>query len=192
MNAAACRVVVVLGLGLAGCAGDDGGPELRDYGPFRDFELTSSSGERFDTAALRGTPILLFFGYTSCPDVCPTTLSRLGEATRLAAADGQPVAALFVSVDPAVDTPQRLTEVLGFFDFPGIGLTGTPDEIAAVQQTSGIFAERMPGDGGYVVDHTVSVLLIDATGRLRYLFQPDDPPRLMADAVLALGASRPR
>lgn len=187
---------VPLGLALAltalvaGCRGVPSEPALQDYGAFRDFELTAQTGERFDTASLRGRPILLFFGYTACPDVCPTTLSRLGEAVRLARADGNDPIAVFVTVDPQADTPTRLTEVLGFFEFPGVGLTGTPEEIDAVRESTGIFAAKTPSEGGagYVVDHTVSVLLVDEAGRLRYLFQTGDPPRLMADAVARLAA----
>jgi protein SCO1 len=192
VSRAARPALLALMLTIVGCAGEPAGPELRDYGPFHDFELTADDGARFDTAALRGTPILLFFGYTSCPDVCPTTLSRLGEAIRLAAAEGHAATPLFVSVDPTVDTPERLAEYLGFFQFPGRGLTGTPEEIEAVMRSTGIFASRTPVDGGYVIDHTASVLLVDATGRLRFLFQPDDPPRLIADALARLAQESPR
>jgi protein SCO1/2 len=180
-------ISLVLVLAVTGCSPRSEVPELHDYGPFRDFELTAANGEPFDTKSLRGAPMLLFFGYTSCPDVCPTTLSRLGEATRLARAEGHAATAVFVSVDPAFDTPQRMTEYLEFFDFPGVGLTGAREEIETAMRTSGIFAERTPtADGGYLVDHTVSVLLVDGEGRLRSLFGPGDSPRRIADAIARL------
>jgi protein SCO1 len=131
------------------------------------FVLTAADGKPFDSKALAGKPYAVFFGFTYCPDICPTTtaelsgfLGELGDK-----ADGFPV--LFVTVDPARDTPEALKDFLSSFDPRIVGLSGPQDKIDAVVQSYGAIAKRVELDGGnYTMDHTASVFLFGADGKL--------------------------
>lgn len=134
--------------------------------------------------------MLLFFGYTNCPDVCPTTLSdflavwdRLGDRAN-------EVAFVFVTVDPVRDTPARLAEYLDFFDPAFIGLTGTDSQIETVKQGYGVHSriQDLPSSLGYLVDHTLGMFVIDPDGndRLTYPYGTD-PTLAAADVAHLLG-----
>jgi protein SCO1/2 len=115
----------------------------------------------------------MFFGFTHCPDVCPTTLGVLRDVAAMLAADGEPAPRIvFVSVDPERDTPARLKSYVEFFDKRFIGLTGAPDKVAAFTGQLGIVYMKapLPGTGGYTVDHTAAVLLVDPRVRLVGIF----------------------
>jgi|CXWL01.1.fsa_nt_gi protein SCO1/2 len=156
-----------------------------------DFVLTGDDGAAFDTRSLRGRVVLLFFGYTSCPDACPTTMARLTKVYGLLRdfdLDAR-VQTLFVSVDPERDTPAALHQYLSYFAVPAKGLTGSPEEIAAVAKSFAATYERTTADSaaGYFVNHTTYVFLIDGEGRVRHLFAHQDPPERLAEltAVVA-------
>ena len=139
------------------------------------FTLTASDGHRFSSASMAGTPYVLFFGFTNCPDVCPTTLARLARLRRALAKGDTAFAILFVTVDPERDTPGELARYAALFATPIIALTGTAAEIAAVTKSFGIYSKRVaqPG-GGYTFDHTATVLLFDRGGQFVATIAPDE------------------
>lgn len=130
------------------------------------FELTGTDGRPFGSAQLRGKPFAIFFGFTRCPDVCPTTLSRMARLRALLGEEGRDLNMVFVSVDPRSDTPEGIGRYLTLFETPFIGLTGTPEQLATVKRAYGVFSEEVPIEGGgYTVDHTATIFLMDAEGR---------------------------
>jgi protein SCO1/2 len=136
---------------------------LRIGGPFR---LTDHSGRRVTEQDFAGRPVMLFFGFTHCPDVCPTALFEM--TTRLAALGegGARLQALFVTVDPERDTAEQLALYLGSFDPRILGLTGSRAEVEAAAAAFRVVARRVPQEGGgYTMDHTTSVFLMDSSGR---------------------------
>jgi len=143
-----------------------------------ELELTRSDGNRFGLSELRGEVVLLFFGYTSCPDVCPTTLAELKLAlTKLSEKDAAKVKVVFVTVDPVRDTPARVQAYLDHFNTAFIGLSGSQAELEKVWQSYGVISEAVPSasTAGYTVDHTARVTLIDGQGNLRVSFGLDTP-----------------
>lgn len=136
------------------------------------FALTASDGTRFESNSLAGTPYVLFFGFTHCPDVCPTTLARLAKLrTRL----GKSFAILFVTVDPERDTPSEMARFAAAFATPIVALTGTPAEIGAVTKSFGIYSKKVATTGGdYTIDHTATVLLFDRAGHFTATIAPDE------------------
>lgn len=134
-----------------------------------DFTLTSQTGDPVSLSDLRGKLVLLYFGYTFCPDVCPTTLSTLNQALELMGKKADDVQVVMVSVDPERDTPEVLANYLSNFNPSFMGLTGTHDQIASAATGLGVFFEKHEGSAatGYLVDHTASVMALDQQGRLR-------------------------
>ena len=134
-----------------------------------DFTLQSAGGP-VALQDFRGKLVLVYFGYTYCPDVCPTSLAATAEGLKLLTPEELArVAMLFVSVDPERDTPARLKEYSEFFHPIIIGVTGTPDELAAIARRYGVFYARQAMDtagGGYVVDHTSDTYIVGADGKL--------------------------
>lgn len=129
------------------------------------FLLTGTDGRPFDSARLAGRPFAIFFGFTRCPDVCPTTLSRLAVLRARLGDDGGRFDIVFISVDPEADTPEQIGRYLALFDMPVIGLTGTPQQLAAARRAYAVHAERVPlAGGGYTIDHTASVFLMGRRG----------------------------
>jgi protein SCO1/2 len=157
--------------------------QMFDFGG--DFELTSHTGAPFRLADQRGKVVLLFFGYTFCPDVCPTTLATMGKVQRLLGTDGENVRTVFVSVDPERDSVERLREYVGNFQARPIAATGTKAEVDAVVAKYAAFYEKQPSDSamGYLVDHTSRLYLIDRQGRVRYLFRYGETPETIAKGV---------
>lgn len=130
------------------------------------FSLVDPQGRRVTDATLKGKPFALFFGFTHCPDVCPTTLQSMARLRQKLGTDGDRFNIVFVSVDPERDTPAEIGNYLSLFGTPIIGLTGTPDELAQITKAYHVFYQKVPIDGGdYVVDHTATVFLMDAAGR---------------------------
>jgi protein SCO1/2 len=138
------------------------------------FTLTGGDGKSFSSQALAGKPYAMFFGFTRCGDVCPTTLARLVKLRREAAND-QSMRILFVTIDPANDGPNEVGQYAGMFNAPIIGLTGTEAEIDQVKKQYGIHAEPVPHDGkGQEMMHTGSVLLFDRSGQFAGTILPSD------------------
>jgi protein SCO1/2 len=129
------------------------------------FTLESTAGGQFTEADLRGTPSLVFFGYTFCPDVCPTTLAESVAWKETAGITDEQLRTIFVTVDPERDTKDVLADYLGGFDPDVIGLVGTPDQTEAAKAAFGVMSEKADsGDEYYLVNHTASVFLIDRDG----------------------------
>jgi protein SCO1 len=147
------------------------------------------SGREFDLNNLRGHPTLLFFGFTNCPDVCPTTLATLEQVQRQAPLDGAQV--VFVSVDPERDSDASLRAYLGAFDRNFIGVRGDRAALAPLLKSLNAIAvrEELPG-GGYTMDHSATLYLLDTQGRLVAVFSPPfSNVKLTAD-LHQLGAAR--
>jgi protein SCO1/2 len=130
-------------------------------GPFR---LTSHEGKAFTDEDLKGKPFLVFFGFTHCPEVCPTTLHDLSQDLEALGKDADKLRVAFISVDPAQDTPELMKTYLSSFDPRIVGLTGTEEEIAAVAKAYKIYYRKVPTDSGYTMDHTASIFLMDGKG----------------------------
>lgn len=137
-----------------------------------EIELTQANGDSFRLSDLRGKLVMLFFGYTSCPDVCPTTLAELKQALEKLGDRADQVQVLFVTVDPQRDTPERLQEYVNHFNPSFIGLSGSESELAKVWQQYGVVREVVESKSamGYMVNHTARVTLIDRQGNLRVSF----------------------
>jgi protein SCO1 len=155
-------------------ADDFNGTLLEEPRTRPDFTLADTDGEPFDfVERTEGRLTILFFGYANCPDVCPITLATLDEA--LGAAPGINADVVFVSVDPERDTPEALRDYLDRFDRRFVGLTGTPEQLAAAQQAAGVSVAYNDGPndrGGYDVGHSSQVIVFtpDGQGRLVYGF----------------------
>jgi protein SCO1 len=135
-----------------------------------DFALTDHNGQRFELSSLRGKAVLIFFGYTSCPDVCPTTLSKLSEVYKSLGNDSKRVKTLYITVDPSRDTPAILKDDLSNFDVDALGLTGTKAEIDKVVALYGAQYEIIPtpeSAAKYTVAHTATLYALDTAGRTR-------------------------
>jgi protein SCO1 len=143
-----------------------------------EVDLTRSDGSRFRLSEMRGDVVLLFFGYTSCPDVCPTTMAELRKAlSELSEQDAERVTVVFVTVDPERDTPERVQAYVDQFNPAFIGLSGTKADLEKIWTEYGVFREIVNGQSaaGYVVNHTARVSLIDQQGNLRVSFSFDTP-----------------
>jgi protein SCO1 len=142
-----------------------------------EIELTGAAGTDFLLRDMRGKVVALFFGYTSCPDICPTTMAELNQALESLGPQADQVQVLFVTVDPQRDTPERIQEYVDHFNPEFIGLSGSEPELAKVWNDYGVFRQVMEGTSaaGYLVDHTARVTLIDQQGNLRVSFPFDTP-----------------
>lgn len=137
-------------------------PSVAIGGP---IDLVAQDGKRFSSADLKGKPFAVFFGFTHCPNVCPTTLSDLTLDLDDLGPLADRIAVLFVSVDPERDTPAAMQDYLSAFDRRIVGLSGTPEQIQAVAKAYRVFYEKVPTPGGdYTMNHTASVYLMDAAG----------------------------
>ncbi|MXQ13491.1 SCO family protein [Microvirga makkahensis] len=130
-------------------------------GPFR---LTSHEGKPFTDADLKGKPFAVFFGFTHCPEVCPTTLYDLTQDLAALGPDADKLRVAFITVDPEQDTPELMKTYLSSFDPRIVGLTGTTDEIAAVAKAYKIYHRKVPTDSGYTMDHSATIFLMDSKG----------------------------
>ncbi len=151
-----------------------------------DFTLQSAAGP-VALQDFRGKVVLVYFGYTYCPDICPTSLAATAEGLKLLTPEELArVAVIFVSVDPERDTPARLKEYGEFFHSAIVGVTGTAAEVAAIARRYGVFYARQPVEtagGGYVVDHTSDTYIIGADGRLDGKIAHAAPPEQVAAEI---------
>jgi protein SCO1/2 len=139
------------------------------------FTLTDTQGRSVTEADLKGRPYAMFFGFTRCPEVCPTTLSSLTRLHQALGTDATRLRIVFVSVDPGHDTPASLGTYLASFPIPVTGLTGTPEQLAQIQKGYAVYVKKVPLAGGdYTIDHTASVYLMDAEGRFVTTLGYDD------------------
>jgi protein SCO1/2 len=154
--------------------------------PAPDFSLTSAAGP-VHLSDLKGKTVVLFFGYTSCPDVCPTTMARLGEAVRALGRDSAKVQVVMISVDPETDTPEVIDRYAKAFHPSFLGLTGTADEVAAVASSFWIHHAKEEGSGHEaMVDHTSTLLVLDKDAGTRLLMPSELSAEEMARALRVL------
>jgi protein SCO1/2 len=167
------------------------GGELAPPTTLPPLALQRADGRPFATADLLGRTSLFYFGYTRCPDVCPLTLAQINQARKQLGSAGAEVDAYFVTVDPARDTPARLREYTANFDTT-VGLTGTPEQLAAAFAAFGVVAQRRDAErpGDYFMDHTALTFLVDPSGKLRLVYPYPAEPDDMAADVRALAAAR--
>lgn len=156
----------------AACAQDGPAFKAGVFSPPRqapDFALHGSDGQALNLSRYRGKVIVVGFGYTSCPDVCPTTLATLAQARRKLGAEAADVQVVYVTVDPERDDVERMKKYLAAFDATFVGAAGPADRLAAAREAYGVVAERKTFSGGYAVAHSSAVYLVDRGGRLRAL-----------------------
>jgi len=130
------------------------------------FQLTDQAGQTVTEKSMQGHPTLIFFGFTHCPDVCPTTLFEISEVLRVMGKDADGVNAYYISVDPERDTAAAMKDYLSSFDPRLKGLTGNSEEIAKVLSEYRVYARKVPlKDGDYTMDHTALIYLMDRDGK---------------------------
>jgi protein SCO1/2 len=142
------------------------------------FSLVDQKGAEITEAAFRDQPTAVFFGFTHCPEICPTTLFELDELLKKLGDEGKNIKVYFVTVDPERDTPEVLDAYVSNVSDRITGITGSPEKIAAMTKSFGIYSKKVPLDGGdYTMDHTASVLLLsnggDFAGTIAYEENPD-------------------
>jgi len=135
----------------------------------RDFALADHTGKERTLADFRGKAVVVFFGYTQCPDVCPTTLAALAEAMKRLGPDADRVQVLFITVDPERDTPDLLSKYVPAFDPRFLGLRGDAEQTARTAKEFKILYQKQPGSssGSYTMDHSAGTFIFDSQGRLR-------------------------
>jgi len=167
------RGMSLLSLGLlAGC--DDSsklsfkyGKDLSDKIMGRTFKLKDADGESRMLTSYRGMMPMVFFGFTQCPAVCPTTLARAAQAKKLMGRDGEKLQVIFITLDPERDTPQMLDKYVKSFDPTFEALHGTLEETAATAKEFGVFFEKVPSGSSYTLSHTATSFVFDSRGTLR-------------------------
>jgi protein SCO1/2 len=146
------------------------------------FHLTDQNGKPFSDQDMKGRPFLVFFGFTHCPDICPTTLFQISQVLRNLGPDASRTGALFITVDPERDTPTVLKDYLSNFDPHLRGLTGDQASIDAAIKAYRVYAKKVPlKDGDYTMDHTAIVYLMDKDGRFVAPFNLNRKPEAAAD-----------
>lgn len=198
LRLAAIALLFGAALLLAACQRDKLPFKLTDIGghmPDLAFQLTDDNGKPVTAADYRGKVLLLYFGYTHCPDVCPLTLAHLHVALQKLGPQGDDVRILFVSVDPARDTPAVLHAYVNAFDKRAVGLTGSASAIEALSKRyRSAFTREPSGKGGdYEVTHSSGIYVFDRDGRARVLATPADPQAdLVHDLKLLLDTGTAR
>jgi protein SCO1 len=158
-----------------------------------DFKLQRADGAALTKADWNGRWTVAFFGYTNCPDVCPTTLATFKQVFAKLAADGiaDKIRFDFISVDPERDSPEQLTKYVGYFDKDFVAATGSDEELTKVTRALGLIYSREPtGNGDYAVDHSASAVLIDPAGREVGLFRPPFDAKAIAADLKTLADAR--
>lgn len=172
---------------IAGMGAYVGTRDYQERPDRRDFTLQDTAGHAATLDSFKGKWVLMFFGYTSCPDICPNTLINMANTLNAmgpAARDVQPV---FITIDPERDTGPVLKDYLANFDSRIVGLTGTPKQIAvAAAHYQTFYSKRRTDDGGYAMDHSTAVSLLTPTGIYLRSFRPDDAPEDFAKEILAV------
>ena len=149
----------------------------------RDFALTDQNGQVRTLKDFAGKVVVVFFGYTQCPDVCPTTLQELLEVRRMLGADGDKLQALFITVDPERDTPELLKSYMANFDPSFVALRPTPEQLQPLLKDFKIYAKKVDGKTAtsYTMDHSAQSYLYDPQGRLRLYNRYGSGPQALAD-----------
>ncbi|MBK7137158.1 MAG: SCO family protein [Rhodocyclales bacterium] len=187
-------LLLTLALLLAGC---DSRPQfvntdISEAGYARDFALTDHNGKPRTMADFRGKAVVIFFGYTQCPDVCPTTMTGMAEAMKLLGGDAAKVQVLFVTVDPERDTQQLLAQYVPVFNPSFLGLFADAQTIARTAQEFRVFYKKQPGSTPttYTVDHSAGSYVYDPQGRLRLYIKHGEKPEVIAKDLKLLVAGK--
>lgn len=194
MSSAARRGLTIFAFGLAillGALGFEawrlhsGGYDAGSVSIGGDFTLVDQNGATRRPADFRGKLMLVYFGYTYCPDVCPTELQTMGDALDLLGDKGDEVQPIFITVDPERDTPDQLRMYADSFHPRLLALTGTPAEVAQAARAYKVFYRKaeQPGGGEYLMDHSSFVFLMSRDGRYLMHFLPSATPEAMAEAI---------
>jgi protein SCO1 len=166
-------LLIAVGLSARPASAEFYGMEYSPPQPARDFALKTPDGSEFRLSKHRGEVVVLSFGYTFCPDVCPTTLVELSQVRAVLGERAKQVQVLFITLDPERDTPERLGIYTRAFDPTFLGLTGTPEQLAQVRQAYGVIAEQEVVSGtaaAYLIAHSAHMYVVDPQGRLRVVF----------------------
>ena len=187
-------LLLTLALLLAGC---DSRPQfvntdISEAGYARDFALTDHAGKPRTMADFRGKAVVIFFGYTQCPDVCPTTMTGMAEAMKLLGGDAAKVQVLFVTVDPERDTQLLLSQYVPVFNPSFLGLYADAQTIARTAQEFRVFYKKQPGSTPttYTVDHSAGSYVYDPQGRLRLYIKHGEKPEVIAKDLKLLVAGK--
>jgi len=187
----AAMLLVAGALALSGCGA--GTPKFKasdvtGAGFGRDFTLTDASGKQRTLADYRGKVVVLFFGYTQCPDVCPTTLSALAETMKSLGPDAERVQVIFVTVDPDRDTGELIASYVTAFNPSFVGLRGDAEAIARTAKEFKILYQKQPGrtPESYTVDHSAGTFVFDTQGRLRLYVGNGQGPDVFAHDIREL------
>ena len=175
--------------GLLACSAPDPGFNATEIGPVDwggDFSLIDHDGKTFSSQALNGKVVILFFGFTHCPDICSPTLMRLAALRKSLGQQGQALQVLFISVDPTHDTPEQLKSFLAQFDTSFIGLTGEPQQIDTVIKQYKVAVAKGEQQSLTDISHTGGVFVKDRGGRLRLYMAEDMTPAAMRDDIKRL------
>nr|WP_295082023.1 SCO family protein [uncultured Roseateles sp.] len=197
----AAALMLGLSLGLSGC--DQlglGGPakpafkgvDLTGAEYARSISLSDQDGRSRSLAEFKGKVVVVFFGYTQCPDVCPTTLAELAEVKRMLGQDGDKVQGIFVTVDPERDTAPLLKAYLNSFDPTFVALRGSEEQTKAVAKEFKVFYAKVPGKTPetYTMDHTAASFVFDTQGRVRVFSRYGSGAQALADDIKLLLAER--
>ncbi len=189
---ALCAAVPLL---LAGCGGSDvkfASTDITGVSYGKDFALTDHSGKPRKLEDFRGKVVTLFFGYTQCPDVCPTNLSAMAQVMKLLGEDARRVQVLFVTVDPERDTQDLLAQYVPAFDAGFLGLRGDAETTRKTAQEFKVFYQKAPGKTAtsYTVDHTAGTYVFDPKGRLRLYLRHGEAADVIAGDIKLLLAGK--
>ena len=173
-SAAWAGMAATLGLGLSACSKEAPAPSFKaiditgaDYA--RDFSLKDTDGKVRTMADFKGKVVVLFFGFVQCPDVCPTTMTEMAQVKQQLGSDGDKLQVVFVTVDPARDTPEVLKAYMGAFDPSFVALIPTPEELAATAKEFKVYFKKVEGKTptSYSMDHSAASFVFDTEGRVR-------------------------
>lgn len=152
------------------------------------FSLTDQNGQARTLADFKGKAVVIFFGFTQCPDVCPTSMSELAQARQLLGADGDRLQGLFISIDPERDTPEIMKEYIGSFDPTFLALYAKPEELPELAKSFKIYYKKVPGTtpDNYSMDHSAGSYIYDPSGRVRLYSRYGGGAQVLADDVKKL------
>jgi protein SCO1/2 len=166
--------------------------DITGAGYAKDFRLTDPLGQPRSLQDFRGKLVVVFFGFTQCPDVCPTALMELAEVKRQLGADGDKVQGIFITVDPARDTPEVLKGYMALFDPSFVALRGTPEQLEVTAKDFKVFYKKVEGKTAtsYTMEHSAASFVYDTQGRLRLYVRPASGPQVLTeDLRLLLGGA---
>ena len=154
----------------------------------KDFQLPDTDGKVRRLQDFKGKAVVVFFGYTQCPDVCPTTMADIAQAKKLLGADGAKVQGIFITIDPERDTPELLKAYVANFGPDFVALRGTPEQTAAVAKDFKVYYKKVEGKtaGSYTMDHSAASFVYDPEGRLRLYARYGAGPQVLADDLKQL------